>query len=169
MQSLFSSNLFNGVSFEWALTHMSFPRILPNSSCFRVILKFFFKFDVKMNYHQSYVFLQDRSNSFHCWFNLSNFHSRVPQQFLMVFLVVILWFEDWRSVSSKSYAFSWEFSVQAWCHPLIIVFDCENSFHPFGVIQESFQFDSSEAIISGLFIPAFSYCSPNLTRSSKNA
>ena len=32
VQSLFSSNLFNGVSFEWALTHMSFPRILPDSS-----------------------------------------------------------------------------------------------------------------------------------------
>ena len=30
----FSSNHFNGVSFEWALTHRSFPRILPDSSIF---------------------------------------------------------------------------------------------------------------------------------------
>ena len=36
------SNLVNGVSFEWALTHRSFPRILPDSSNSpRVILKFF--------------------------------------------------------------------------------------------------------------------------------
>ena len=34
-----------------------------------------------MNYHQSYVFLQDRLNSFHRWFNLSNFHPGVSQQF----------------------------------------------------------------------------------------
>ena len=45
-----------------------------------VIPKFLSKFDVRMNYHQSYVFLQDLSNSFHRWFNLSNFHSGVPQQ-----------------------------------------------------------------------------------------
>ena len=56
--------------------------------------------------------------------------------------------------------------VQAWCHPLIIVFDCENSFHPSGAIQESFQFDSPEPIISELFIPAFSSRSPNLTGAS---
>ena len=46
-----SSNLFNGVSFEWALTHMSFPRILPDSSNFPgAIPKFFSKFDVRMNF-----------------------------------------------------------------------------------------------------------------------
>ena len=38
----FSSNHFNGVSFEWALTHRSFPRILPDSSNSpRVILNSF--------------------------------------------------------------------------------------------------------------------------------
>ena len=41
VESLFSSNHFNGVSFEWALTHRSFSRILPDSSNFTgVILKF---------------------------------------------------------------------------------------------------------------------------------
>src|SRR4051812_42040001 len=36
-------------SLEWALTHRSFPRILPDSSNFSgVILKFFFKFDIRM-------------------------------------------------------------------------------------------------------------------------
>ena len=41
-----------------------------------------------MNYHQSNVFLQDLSNAFHCWFNLSNFHPGVSQQFMVVFLIV---------------------------------------------------------------------------------
>ena len=64
-------NRFNGVSFEWALTHRSFPRILPGSSDSPgAILKNSFRnFDVRMNYHQSYVFLQDLSNSFHRWLN----------------------------------------------------------------------------------------------------
>ena len=80
VEYLFSSNHFNGVSFEWALTHRSFPRIVPDSSIFsRAILKCISKFDVRMNYHQSNVFLEDLSNSFHRWFNLSILHSRVPQ------------------------------------------------------------------------------------------
>ena len=54
VQSLFWSNLFNGVSFEWALTHWSCPSILPDSSNLPgVTLKFFSKFDVRMSYHQS--------------------------------------------------------------------------------------------------------------------
>ena len=74
-------NHFNGVSFEWALTHRSFPRILPDSSYFpEISSNFFSKFDVRMIYHQSNVFLQDLSNAFHRWFNLSNLHSGVPQQ-----------------------------------------------------------------------------------------
>ena len=74
-------NHFNGVSFEWALTHRSFPRILPDSSYFPgVTLKFFSKFDVRMSYHQSNAFLQDLSNSFHSWLNLFAFDSSgVPQ------------------------------------------------------------------------------------------
>ena len=51
--------------------------------------------------------------------------------------------------------FSSRFMVLASCHPLIIVFDCENSFHPYGAIQKSFQFDSPEPIISELFILSF--------------
>ena len=75
VQSL-SLNHFNRVSLEWALTHMSFPRILPDSSTFPgVILKFISKFDVTMNSHQSDVFLQDRTNSFHRWLNLFAFDS----------------------------------------------------------------------------------------------
>ena len=34
-------------------------------------------------------------------------------------------------------------------------FRCDNSFHPSGAIQESFQFDSLELIISELFILSF--------------
>ena len=83
---------------------------------------------------------------------------------MVVFLVVILRF--WRpkkSFSSKSYPFSQGSMVLALRHPLIIFFNCENSFHPSGAIQESFQFDSPKTIISGLFIPAFTSHSPNLT------
>ena len=84
-----------------------------------------------------------------------------------MFLVVIL--NIWRpkkSFSSISYPFCQGFVVLVRDHPLIIVFECEISFHLFGEIQESFQFDSLEAIISELFIPAFSYHSPNLTGTS---
>ena len=70
---------------------MSFPRILPDSSNLSgAILKFLSKFDVRMIYHQSNVFLQDWLNSFHRWLNLSIIHSGVPQQFKVVFLIVIL-------------------------------------------------------------------------------
>ena len=51
--------------------------------------------------------------------------------------------------------FSSRFMVLACCHPLIIVFDCENLFHPSGVIQESSRFDYPESINSGLFILSF--------------
>ena len=62
--------------FEWALTHRSFPRILPDSSYFPgAILKLFSKFDVRMIYHQSYVFIQDLPNSFHRWLNRFAFDS----------------------------------------------------------------------------------------------
>ena len=40
--------------------------------------------------------------------------------------------------------FSSRFMILAWCHPLIIVFDCENSFHPSGAFHELFPFLSSE-------------------------
>ena len=120
-----------------------------------------------MNYHQSYVFLQDLSNSFHCWLNPLRFsfsrsistihggshhhsqHLKTEEEFLL-----------------NLAPFSSRFMVLAWCHPLIIVFDCENSFHPSRAIQESLQFDSPEPIFSELFIPTFSSRSPNLTGAS---
>ena len=65
--------------------------------------------------------------------------------------------DDWRRVFPLNLApFSSRFMILACCHPLIIVFDCENSFHPSRAIQDSFQFDSPEPIISEVFIPAFS-------------
>ena len=82
-------------------------------------------------------------------------HSGVPQQFMVVFLIIILGFEDRRRVSLQSYPFSQRCVLLALCHPLIVVFDCENSFHPSRAIQESFQFDSLKAIISDLFILSF--------------
>ena len=118
-----SFKLFYGVSFEWALTHRSFPRILPDSSYFPGgILKFLSKFDVRMSYHQSNVFLQDLSNSFHRWLNLSILHLGVPQQFLVVFPVVILRFLKTEEEFLFNLApFSLRFVILACCHPLVIV------------------------------------------------
>ena len=80
-QCILSSKTFNGVSFVWALTHRSFSRILPDSSnSFRSYSQILYKVDVRTNYHQSNVFLQDLSNSFRCCFNFSKkIHSGVPQ------------------------------------------------------------------------------------------
>ena len=119
--------------FEWDLTHRSLPRILPDSSYSPgVSLKFISKFDVRMNHHQSNVFHQNLSNYFHCWFDLYILHySGVSQQFMVVFLIVILCI--WRpkkSFSSKSYPFFQRFVVIACCHPLIIVFQLWEFFSP---------------------------------------
>ena len=96
-------NHFNGVSFECALTHRSFPRILPDSSYSpRVSLKFFPKFDVRMNYHQSNAFSKICQILFIIGSTFSIFHSGVHQRFMVVFLVVILRFRSRRRVSLKS-------------------------------------------------------------------
>ena len=108
-----------------------------------------------MNYHQSNAFLQDLSNSFHRWLNLSIHHPRVSQQFMVVFLVVILGFEDRRRFFSQSCPFSRRFVILARCHPLIIVFDCENSFHQTGTFHELFPFLSSKAIFSNIIHSSF--------------
>ena len=118
--NLSSKQSFYGVSFEWALTHRSIPRILPDSSYFpEISSNFLSKFDVRMNYHQSNVFLQDLSNCFHRWLNLfvlilpeclnnswwcSRRHSRIlktEEEFLFNLAL-----------------FSSRFMVLACCHPL---------------------------------------------------
>ena len=59
------------------------------------------------------------SNSFHLWFNPSSFSfSRSISVISVVFLVVILSFEDWSRVSQKSCLFSRSFVVLASCYPL---------------------------------------------------
>ena len=94
-------NHSNGVSLEWAITHRSFPRILPDSSNSPgVILKFFSKLDVRRSYHQSNAFSPRSFKFFHHWLNLSYFHFGVHRQFMVVFLVVILGF--WRPKKSFS-------------------------------------------------------------------
>ena len=76
---------------------------------------------------------------------------------MVVFLVVILGILKTEEEFLFNLApLSSRFMVLALCPPLIIVFVRDNSFHPSGAIQESFQFDYPEPIISELFIPAFS-------------
>ena len=62
--------------------------------------------------------------------------------------------------------FSSIFVILALCQSLIIIFGCENSFHPSGAIQESFQFDYPESINSSLFILRFQLSFSNLTGAS---
>ena len=108
-----------------------------------------FKFDVRMNYHQSYSF----SKIFQIIFIVvSTFIFFIIPEYLnnswWCFSSSFLDLKTEEEFSSKSYLFSQRFVMLAWCHPLIIVFNCENSFHPSGAIRESFQFDSPKAIIS---------------------
>mgnify|MGYP005823054723 CR=1 FL=1 len=101
-----------------------------------------------MNCHQSNVFLQDLSNSFiigstfyssfrsaSTIHGVSHRHSRIlktEEEFLL-----------------NPYPFFHRFMVQAWCHPLIIVLDCENSFHPSDAFRGLLSFlDHPKAIIS---------------------
>ena len=80
-------------SFEWALTHRSFPRILPDSSNFPgAIPKFFWMFNVRTNFISHVPSPRSHSTFFPRWLNLSILHSGVPQQFMVVFLIVILEF-----------------------------------------------------------------------------
>ena len=87
----FSSNLFNGVSFEWALTHMSFPRILPDSSYFPgAILKFLFEVWRKNELSSVSCFSPRPVEFFSLLVQPFYYHFGVSQQFTVVFLVVIL-------------------------------------------------------------------------------
>ena len=118
-------------------------------------LKFFSKFDVRMSYHQSNAF----SKIFHILFIIgSTFLIYIPE-YLKIYGGVSCHHSQHlktkEEFSSKSYPFSQRFVVLAWCHPLIIVFDCENSFHPSGAMQESFQFDSSKGHHFGIIHSSF--------------
>ena len=146
---------------------MSFPRILPDSSNLPgASKKFFSMFDVRMNYHKSYVLLQDLSNSFHRWFNLSIIHFGVSQQFMLVFLVVI----------SRILKTEEEFSSQSWSvllkiHSSSLMPSSHNCFRLWELFSTiwcisgvaSF-LDNPYAIISEYYsFSTFNFCSPNLT------
>ena len=64
-------------------------------------------------------------------------------------------FEDRRRVSLKSLFILLKMHGSSFMPSSHNFFYCENSFHPSGAIQESFQFDSPEPIISELFILSF--------------
>ena len=138
MQSLFKivSTVF---LLSGPITHRSFSRILPDSyNFFGSIPKFFSKFDLRMNYHQSclsprsFKFFSLLVQPFQFSFRSASIildgvshrhshHLKTEEEFLL-----------------NPYPFFQRCVVQAWCHPLIIVFDCENSFQPSGVIQSIF-------------------------------
>ena len=106
-----------------------------------------------MNSHQSYVFLQDLSNSFHRWFNLSNFHPGVSQQFMVVFLMVIL--NIWRS--KKSLFLQILSVLSKMCSSILVpsshnCFRLWESFSPIRSNSGVFSVSFSGAIISELFI-----------------
>ena len=109
-------------------------------------------------------FLQDLSNSFHRWFNLSIYHFGVSQQFTVVCNSQIMKTEEEFSLNLAP--FSSRFVVLVQGHPLIIVFDCQNSFYPSGVIQSIFSLILRSPSSHNYSFPAFSYRSPNLTGAS---
>ena len=80
-------------------------------------------------------------------------------------------FSDWKTEEDFSLnlaPFSSRFVVLVQGHPLIIVFDCQNSFHPSGVIQSIFSLILRSPSSHNYSFPAFSYRSPNLTGASIN-
>ena len=96
------------------------------------------KFDVRMSYHQSNVFLQDLLNSSHRQFNLSNIHPGVSQRFMVVFLIVIL--NIWRPKKSSSLSVLLKIHGASLMTSSHNCFDCEDSFHPPGTFNELFPF-----------------------------
>ena len=142
---------------------------LPDSSNFpRVILKFFLKFAVRMNVisHMSFakifpilfivgptfLFLipECLNNSWWC-FSSSFSAFKTEEEFLL-----------------NLAPFSSRFMVLVLCHPLIIVFDCENLFHPSGDIQESSQFVIRSPSIQVYSFSAVSYHSSILSVHQSN-
>ena len=103
-----------------------------------------------MNYHQSNVFLQDLSNSFIFG---STFQIVIPEclnNSWWCFSLSFSNFEDRRRVPLKSCPFFQRFMVLALCHPLIIVFDCENSFQLSGANSRVFSISYPESIFSNI-------------------
>ena len=68
--------------------------------------------------------------SFHRWFNLSNFHPGVSQQFGGVSHRHSQILKTEEEFLLNLVPFSSRFAILACCHPLIIIFDCENPFSP---------------------------------------
>jgi len=117
------------ISFQWALTHRAFSRILPDSSNFsRVILKFFSKCDVRMISISHMPSPRSLSNSFSSLVQPFNSSFRSAQQFLWHFSSSFSTFGDRRSVSLNLGPFSWWVVVLASCHPHYR-FDCEEPFY----------------------------------------
>ena len=140
--------------FEWALTHRSFPRILPDSSNFPGASKILFNVwrknelsSVKCLSPRSVKFFSSLVQPFYSSFRsaskihggVSCCHSRIfktKEEFLL-----------------NPYPFFQRFMVLTCCHPFIIVFNCENSFHTHPKhFMGSFHFIHSKAIMSEILI-----------------
>ena len=106
------------------------------------------------------------SNSSHCWLYLFALHSPgVSQQFLVVFLIVILCI--WRpkkSFSSISCSILSKIHGSSYMSSPHNCFECGNSSHLSGTIRDSAKFDSPKAIILGLFILSFQLSFPKSYR-----
>ena len=128
--------------FEWALTHTSFPRILPDSPKFSgAIPKFFSKFDVRMNFiSQMFSKIDFKLFSllaqplcFSFSQSISTIHGGISCRHFSDF-------EDRRRVPLKSLPV-----LPKMCSSILMssshnCFDCENSFHPSDAFQESLPF-----------------------------
>ena len=87
----------------------------------------------------------------------------VPQQFMVVFLVVILRFWRPKKIFSQSCSILFKLRDSSLLPSSRNCFDRENSFHLSGATHESSQFDYPESIISGFSFLAYSYHFPILS------
>ena len=121
-----------------------------------------------MNFHQSDVFFKIAFKFF--WFLVQTFYSSFRSASTIHGVVsrrhsrIVKTEEEFLSNLGP---FSPRFMVLAWCHPLIIVFDCENSFHNHTKhFHELFLFlDHPKAIISeDFFVLSFSASFSNYSK-----
>ena len=104
-------------SLQWALTHRSFPRILPASSNYSGAIPNSFQVWRRNEFHQAHAFSKIAFKSFSLLTLPLRFSfSRSISVILVVFLVVI--WRPTKSFSSKSCLFSLRFVVLASYYPL---------------------------------------------------
>ena len=136
------------LSLQWALTHRSFPRILPDSSKYsRSYSQILFKAWCKNEFHQSHAFSKIVFQMLSLLAQPLCFSFSQSISVILVVFLVIIW-RPKKSFSSKSCLFSRSFVVLVSCYPRELFRLSDILSYPSGVCQYLFfHFFLSEAII----------------------